>query len=642
MIRALLIFLTIIFLTFPSFAQQKRPKKSIAPETTQQTNEKKQLQDAQNEIASLLEGMAKDEEDISNTIGQIKNELRLRELRWRTFERSTAVKDEPFVFHPVKVELFGTYERVTDMLLNLAASNYLIIIDGLDIKRTKQPAPLVSVEAEFTMLIYSLDEKEAEKMQNPTGQTTTAQLTSAQNTLMLLNSRFEERVAVWTALRRLGKRFPKSLETVLTGVSMDSRLMKITGVSRSAETVRNLINEVGAAKIFTDISPEQNGPNFTIQANLDVPKAYQQWLEGVETSDQDLQRDPFTTIYTLEQLIQGSNANANYPDLEKRIAEYLQLVNQPNIKRLDRSSPYLVSELSLAGTYFTSDLEGAIFKTPNQKELFVSVGAKCYNGRFVAVQQGRALFEENIVDSSGKTQISQIAKSVDSPNCSVVSIPINGKETTISQQLEQLAKAKLPNTILTLKVSNVRLDTLLLLMYELSNYQFAFIIDKTIPALCISISQERGNFNDVLAQVLHSVNLTFVEEKRVFRIIAFEQAINANLPVLATSFENPPLPGKFGTKDFQAEELALSITEVELGEVIKFFTNKYKVKFAYTATAKQIKVTAAIKDLPWPQVFMAILRANDLTALVESERVLILSRTELLQLQTAGKVKIEE
>ena len=145
MIRALLIFLTIIFLTFPSFAQQKRPKKSIAPETTQQTNEKKQLQDAQNEIASLLEGMAKDEEDISNTIGQIKNELRLRELRWRTFERSTAVKDEPFVFHPVKVELFGTYERVTDMLLNLAASNYLIIIDGLDIKRTKQPAPLVSV-----------------------------------------------------------------------------------------------------------------------------------------------------------------------------------------------------------------------------------------------------------------------------------------------------------------------------------------------------------------------------------------------------------------------------------------------------------------------------------------------------------------
>jgi Pilus assembly protein, PilO len=587
-----------------------------------------------------LQRLVRDEEDINRTINQIKTELRLRELRWRTLERSAGVADEPFIFYPIKVELFGTYERLTDMLLSLAALNYLVIIDGLQIRRAKQPAPLVSIEAEFSILLYSLDEKGRSQLQNPGGENILAQLETAKKSLALLNSRFDEKVACWSSLRRVGKRFPKSLETVLTNLSIDARQIKISGVSRSVETIKKLIDEISQARIFPELVSELNGPNFTLNALVDVPQAYQDWLKGIDTSDQDtIARDPFTTIYTIEQLTQGSNANANYPDLENRLEEYLKIVNLPNTKRPDRSSPYLVSELALAGLYFTPTTQGALFKTPNQKEFFVATGARCYNGRFAGIQQGHALFDETIIDTTGKSQVSQLSKSIDSPNCSTIALAPQGKETSLSVELEKAAKAKLPNWGMTLKVNNIELRSLLLLLHELSDYQFGFILDQSVPSMCVSISRERVPFDEFVVSILHSVNLTMVVEDGVFRIIAFEQASDANSLALATSLEFPPIAGKFGSKDFQAEALTLSITDVELGEVLKFFTSKYGVKFAYPPTAKQAKITASIKELAWPQALQAILRANRLGALVENERTLILSRGDLLQIHNNGKIK---
>lgn len=642
--KNILVFFLIFLLTSNVFAGQRRKAKAeTSPQQTKEKQEKQELEEIQTEIALLLQRLTTDEEDIGRIISQVKSDLRLRELRWKTFERSAGVTDEPFVFHPVKIELFGTYDRLTDMLLSLAALNYLIIVDGLEVKRAKQPAPLVSVEAQFTLLIYSLDEKGRKQLQNTAGDNTVAKLESAKNSLALLNSRFEERVLCWSALRRLAKRFPKSVETILTSVSLDSRILKISGISRSAEQVKVLVNEMNAAQIFTEINLEQNGPNFSVQSLLDVSKAYQLWLEGVDTSDQEvLARDPFTTIYSLEQLTQGSNANTNYPTIEKRIEEYLQTVNQPNTKRPDRSSPYLVSELALAGLYFTPTVQGGIFKTPNKKEFFVPVGGRCYNGRFVAIQQTRALFEENIVDANGKTQISQISKTIDSPNCSVVSLPSNTKETERSIELEKIAKDKLPNWPLTLKFNNVEFRSLLLLLHELSDYQFGFVIDQSVPALCVSLSRERVPFNEFVSSILHSVNLTVIQENGVFHIMPFDQATEANAPVLAIGLDTQPLPGKFGSKDFKADSLTLSVTDAELGDVLNFFANKYNVKFAYTATVKQVKVTAVIKDLPWAQALLAILRAEHLGAIIEGERVLILSRADLIQAQNAGRVKVEQ
>ncbi|KAF0249271.1 MAG: hypothetical protein FD167_1326 [bacterium] len=640
--KILVFFLVSFFLiTQFSLAQAQRPKNKPNNQqaNNQQAKEKQELVETQTEIASLLERLVHDEEDISRTINQIKTDLRLRELRWRTLERSAGIVDEPFIFYPIKVELFGTYERLTDMLLSLAALNYLVIIDGLEVKRAKQPAPLVSVEAEFSILLYSLNEKGRAQLQNPSGENTSVQLEAAKKSLALLNSRFDEKVACWSVLRRLGKLFPKSLETVLTNVSIDARQIKISGVSRSAETIKKLTDEISQTQIFTEVNLGQNGPNFTLGALVDVPQAYQEWLKGIDTSDQNvIARDPFTTIYTIEQLTQGSNASANYPDLEKRIEEYLQLVNLPNTKRLDRSNPYLVSELALAGLYFTPTTQGALFKTPNQKELFVASGAKCYNGRFAAIQQGRALFDETIIDTNGKIQVSQISKSIDSANCSLIA-PLLGKETPLSAQLEKEAKAKLPNWVMTLKTNNIELQSLLLLLHELSDYQFSFILDQTVPPLCVSINRERVPFDEFILAILHSVNLTFVSEDGVFRIMPFEQALDANSLALATSLESPPPDSKFGGKYFQAELLTLSITEVELGEVLKFFTSKYGVKFAYTPLAKQTKITASIKELAWPQALQAILRANRLGALIENERTLILSRADLSQAQSSGKTK---
>ncbi|MEW6735699.1 MAG: type 4a pilus biogenesis protein PilO [Acidobacteriota bacterium] len=628
------------------FAQQpaKKANKPVAKNTPKSTAKsstdtaaREQLAEIKNEIGALLKRVLKNEDEIQQALGDIKNELRLRELRWRVFERSAGVADEPFVFHPVRVELLGTYERLTDALLNLAAFNYLVIVDDLEVKRTRQPSPLVSLEASFTLLLYSLDEQSCAQMQSPTGADIGAQLETAQQSLAQLGARFEERVSCWSALRTLGRRFPKSLESVLTGLSYQRGQLKFNGISRSINTANQLAGGLTESQLFSDVADEQSGPAFKLTARLVTEKAYTQWLEGADNSDLEaLARDPFTTSYSLEQLTQGSGASANYPPLEKRLNDYLQQVNTVTTKRLDRTMPYLVAELSLAGVYFTTNQQGAIFKTPNQKEIFVNAGARCYNGRFTGIQQGRALFEEAITNTEGKIQTSQVVKTIES-NCFVVTMLPPSKTSQATTQLETAARSKLPDFTVTVNSANVELHSLLPLLHELSGQQFGFVLDQSVPRLCVTISRDRAPFGDVVLYLLQSANLTLVEENGIFRILARDQIADVQAPALAVSVNAPPPTGKFGSADFSAEAITLSLVEAELDDVAKFLSSKYGVGFVLSEKAKKMKVTASVTEKAWPQVLTAMLRAARLGLFIDAERVLVLDRTELQQLQSQGK-----
>jgi Tfp pilus assembly protein PilO len=617
---------------------QKRSKPKSPPKVDPRQEE---LKNTTAEISALLRRIPTEEEDLQRALGNIKSELRLRELRWKLFERGAPLADEPFLYHPVRIELVATYDRLTDALLNLAAFNYLVIVDNLEMRRARQQAPLVSVEAGLTIWLYSMSEKDRTRMETLQGVGIEEQLESARERLKQLEARFSERVACWSALRALGKHFPKSTETVLTELSFQGGQFKFLGLSRLATIADQIAGKLTESGLFSDISKEQNGPSFTIQGTLDANKAYQQWLEGVDNSDfESIARDPFTTSYSIAQLTQGSGASSNYPPLEKRIEDYLKQVNARGGKRPDRIAPYLVAELALSGIFFTPATQGAIFKTPNQKEIFVSVGARCYNGRFTGLQQGRALFEETITGTDGKTQSTQVVKIVESTCQSLPSLSA-GKPSDEVARLEATAREKLPALMVTLNATNVELYSLLPLLHELSGGQFGFVVDQSVPRLCVSLSRERSQFGDLLLAILHSMNLALLEEGGVFRIIPQDKAEEIQTPALATSLSAPPETGKFGSAEYKAEPVTLSITEIELGDVVKFFGGKYGVPFALSPEAGQVKVTASISGLEWPRALTAVLRAARMGALVENDRTIILSRADLIEAQSQGKAKIE-
>src|SRR5205085_2254530 len=98
----------------------------------------------------------------------------------------------------------------------------------------RQQAPLVSIEANLIIGLYSLGEKERARFDVSEGQDIDARLEAAHRSLEMLESRFEERVGCWSAIRALGRNFPKSTETVLTELSFERGQFKCLGISRSA------------------------------------------------------------------------------------------------------------------------------------------------------------------------------------------------------------------------------------------------------------------------------------------------------------------------------------------------------------------------------------------------------------------------
>lgn len=647
-LNRLIVALMVVVALLPinSFAQKRKP----APKDTdnqaqtakQQTQERQELTAAKDELADLMKRVPSEEFEILQALASIKNEMKLRELRWRVFERGPVVVDEPFVYYPIKIELLGTYERLTDMMLSFAASNYLVIIDNLKVERARQQAPLVSTETSFNILLYAVDNKVREQILNPTG-TLTEQLEKTRQTLTLLSARFEERVACWTAMRALGRKFPRSLENLLTSISINNRDISLVGISRRANMASQWSLALQETLLFEDLQNEQQGPTFKLQAKLNAEKAYQQWLEGSDNTDlESLPRDPFTTIYSIEQLSQGSGANANYPPLEKRLEEYLQAINQTSTRRPDRTSPYLISELALAGLYYTNNSQGAIFKTPNQKELAVPVGVQCYNGRFSGVKQGQAIFEENLTDSAGKTQVNQISKPVESSQCFVVNLPIvKGKPSEVIDRLEMTARSKIANSVITLNVANVELHSLLALLYEVSGRKFEFVIDRSVPHLCISINKERIPLGDMILTIVRSANLSILYENGIFRIISREQAVSLDAPVVAYVNDIAVPKGSLTAADFKTEPITLSLTDAELSELLKFITAKYKIEFTIPENLSKSRFSAYLTEKNLLTGLIAILRAAHLGLVIEGERSFIVSRDELLRLQIAGKVKFE-
>jgi hypothetical protein len=391
-------------------------------------------------------------------------------------------------------------------------------------------------------------------------------------------------------------------------------------------------------ELFSDISSQQMEASFQLVGKLLTSKAYQQWLDSADNNSA-ITRDPFISTYTLQQLKQGSGGNANYPALENRITDYIQQVNVGG-KRLDRITPYLVAELVLAGTYFTPDLQGAIFQTPNQKEVFTNSGARCYNGRFIGIQKGRVLFEELSIVAEGKTETVQVVKTTES-SCLSVSLPPKRNSADTALASESVARSKLPTIPVTLNVDNVELRSLLLLLHELSGRQFSYVLDQSVPQLCISINRQRIPFGEILLAILQDHGLTILAEGNIFRIIAHTQLAEASSPTMAISLVTPPSKGKFGSSDFSAEAIALSLSDVELTEVTRFLTSKYGVEFLVSEEAKKAKATISLTGLPWTEALTALLRSARLGVFIEGERIIILPKTDLLRLQKEGKVKLE-
>ncbi|MBL8151484.1 MAG: type 4a pilus biogenesis protein PilO [Blastocatellia bacterium] len=629
----------------PSQKRVGKQKPSTKPAPSSQANLEtasplEELEQTTQEINAYLRRLPSQEEELQVAIANIKGEFRLRELRWRTFDRIAAVEEAPFVYHPIRIELLGTYERITDAFLNLAASNYLIVVDGLEMKRAKQQAPLVSVEATFTLLLYTLPERdqflidlEAIRHKKIVPEELSSKLKQARNSLSLLDARFAERVGCWSAVRTLGKTFPKSLETVLLKVDYLEGQLSVSGISRLINSGDQISSSLMQAQIFKEVKVDQQGAAFNVETNLDFEKAYQKWLDGVDTTDTtSIARDPFSSPYTIDQL---TRASTNYIPLEKRIEEYIKQVNSSNSKRPDRTSPYLISELSLSGVFYGPDLQGAIFKTPDQKEIYVGVGARCYNGRFTAVQQGRAIFEEMI---SGASQTSQIVKNIES-ECPVAAVLSILSSSEAAKELEVLAKDSLPDSAATLNVKNVELHTLLSVMHEISNKKFNFVLDSSVPKLCASVTRERATFSEVLLLALKKVNLLVAEEEGIYRIVPQTEAMDARAVAYATSLTYPPAEAQFGGSAYKPGLISLSITDAKFGDILKFITSKYSVNFNTIEEIENIRVTATVSEAEWTKVLAAILRANRLGALIESEKTTILTRQELVKLQSEGKAK---
>jgi hypothetical protein len=513
--------------------------KSTIPASPDTAADPNPLTEAQAELSALLKRLPSQETEIIAAIATVKNELRVRELRWRTFQREAPVEDEILVFYPVRIELVGTYERLTDLLLTLAAFNYLIVVDELTLTRAKQPAPLVSLDAGFTLFFYTIPETAKQQLIDSLNKDP---LPALQAHLERLSPRFSERVACWTALNTLGRNFPKSPESVLRELSFQGQELKLQGISRFADQAERLAADLTATQLFTEITPQKDGPNFSLQAQLAIEKSYQQWLEGNNT-ETDFSRDPFITSYTLEQLVLGSGANVSYPPLEKRLADYRQRVSTQGARPNERLSAYLVSELTLMGLYVTPEVQGAIFRTPEQKEVIVRIGARCYNGKFAAIQQNRALFEEQLTRTDGQTQINQVVKPIDSNACSTLNLLAANKSTpsfSAAPVLPESLAALLPNITLNLNVLNLQLNTMLQLVHELSNQRFNYVIDQNVPAGCITVSRERLKFADMLTRLLQSNNLIALAETNIARITITPDITSQNIPTLAFNPANLP------------------------------------------------------------------------------------------------------
>lgn len=624
--RRLLILILLPLLSL-GFLQRQGKRSEVRPPSKAQLRQ--ELAETHRELADLLRRFPEDEEEVQRAISHIKSEFRLRELRWKSFERAEPLSNEVFVVHPVQIELLATYERLTDALLNLAASNYVIVVDALDVTRPQMQAPLVSVEARLVMLVYTLRPEARKRLQNPTQTDEAAQLVFVRRSIETVLPLYEARVGCWTTLRSLGRIFPKSLEVLMTELHYSDTAVEMKAVSRLSSAAAQIEADLKASALFRNVETVRNGPFFTLKAELDATRAYQEWLEGRDTSDvKGLARDPFRSPYSFEQLTYASGAGDSYPPLDKRLEEYMQQVNSG--KQPSRIAPFLVAELTLAGLFYSQGRQGAIFRTPDQREVYVTVGAYCYNGRFSDLQQGRTIFEEEVM-KDGQPYRTQVVKNIES-SCKINPQP---PASPPDPATEALLRARLPRSIVTLNYSQIDIYSLFPVLSEMSEGSFSYVLDPRVPHFCTSFNRDRTPFAEQTITLLRQNGLKAVETAGIFFILPADATIEEQLTV-GYSVDSPPKG--LGSADYNAETINISVTEITLGEILDSLGSKYSVQFVAGERERAARVTATM-NAAWDLALWACLKACGLAALIEADRIVITTPAELAKLQSQGKVR---
>ncbi|MCS6883891.1 MAG: type 4a pilus biogenesis protein PilO [Acidobacteriota bacterium] len=581
-----------------------------------------ELKRSSDELAGLLRRFPQDAAEVQPIISYIKSELKLRGLRWKSFEQGEVIANDLFVVYPVRVELLATYERLTDALLNIAASNYIIVVDEVEVEAAEIKAPLVSLAAKLVMLIYTIRPQTVEQLRRQVHKDPAAQLIFLRRSIETVLPLYESRVGCWTAMRTLGRLFPRSLEVVMTEFRYTDAQVELKAVSRVASAGQQLEAAMRSSGIFSQVELFREGPFFSITASVDVSKAYQQWLEGVDTSDtKGLARDPFRSLYTYEQLTQG----AAYPPLEERIEEYLKSLS---VQAQSRIAPFLVAELSLAGVFYSQNVRGAIFKTPDEREVYAAVGAYCYNGRFADLQQGKAVFEEETV-RDGKVYRTQVVKAVES-SCLTAARSV---QPNIDPNTEVLLRERLSRITSTLSYTNVDLYNILPVLSELA--QFNYVLASDVSRNCGSFSRERAPFVEQVLSILRQNGLGAIDVAGVFVIFAGKHPPQGRVVGYSVDVDT----ARFANLEQPVETIDLAITQLPLGKVLDSVGAKYGVRFAIGENESLQLVTATMKDVRWDVAILACLRACGLAALVEADRVVVTTSEELARLHTQGKVK---
>lgn len=623
-----ILILILISLLSLGFLQRQGKKGEVRPLSKAQLQQ--QLAETNRELADLLRRFPEDEDEVQRATSHIKSEFRLRDLRWKSFERAEPISNDVFIVYPVQVELLATYERLTDALLNLAASNYVIVVDTLDVTRAQMQAPLVSVEARLVMLIYTLRPEARKRLQSPIQSDTAAQLVFIRRSIETVLPLYEARVGCWTTLRSLGRVFPKSLEALMTELHYSDTEVEMKAVSRLAPVAAQIETELKSSGLFRAVETFRNGAFFTLKAQLDTTRAYQQWLEGKDTLDvKGLARDPFRSPYSFEQLTYASGAGDSYPPLDKRIEEYLQQVNAG--KTPSRIAPFLVAELTLAGLFYGQGKQWAIFRTPDQREIYVTVGAYCYNGRFSDLQQGRTIFEEEVM-KDGQPYRNQVVKNIES-SCTTSLQP---QASPPDPSTEALLRARLPRSIVTLNYSQIDIYSLFPVLSEMGEGSFNYVLDSRIPHFCTSFNRDRTPFAEQIITLLKQNGLKAVEASGVFLILPSTVTLEQT-PVFGYSVDSPPKG--FGSTDYSAEAINLSVTEITLGEILDSLGSKYEVNFVAGERERAMRISATMNGVDWDDALSACLSSCGLAALIEADRTIITTPAELVRLQNQGKVR---
>ncbi|KAF0232904.1 MAG: type IV pilus assembly protein PilQ, partial [bacterium] len=116
----------------------------------------------------------------------------------------------------------------------------------------------------------------------------------------------------------------------------------------------------------------------------------------------------------------------------------------------------------------------------------------------------------------------------------------------------------------------------------------------------------------------NSTSLTTVAtSKSQVQISEIKQASQINKP-LAIKY--------FGEPGFKGDLISIDIREVELYDMLRFFSDNYGLNFVVDKSVPKMIVTMKVNDIPWGDALTSVLETNNLTYKVENTVVRIVPR----------------